>query len=218
MREVNNVSRMQALLTRPDLMHPWEQHADGKTRTVHQFFKRGYWYIPQGNTPQPGPYHENLDDDPLTGFDSNVDMDRVEREAKEAKPEKEDKGKEPAVPFQRGKPAQPAVPSSSNPLFAPPGWMDDVDGCHRAMKEVSERVYWTFFDNKSDPRPEELKKTELYHTSGLFWDTRFCVVSLNVEAIRPLLEESSSPVERILAINMVAITVSFEIQTLGKFD
>lgn len=197
---------MQALIARPDLFQLSEQKAGDKKRPIHTFSKRGHVYVPQMPLPLPPPFQDDSDsDDLLTSFDKNADMDRVEREAKA-----NNSTIRPTQQYSHRGSHQKAATTGTTPGFiVTPNLVADENGCYASIFQVSKLVYWTFFDRQGDPRPEEVNKAELYYMKGLYEDSKYCVISLNVECIRPLLDASSSPIERTLAIHMTAITVSF---------
>lgn len=144
------------------------------------------------------------DDDPLTSFDRNAQINRVDRESRN---EKSGTGNE-----KRGAEQKKASGSKNNTLgiIITPNSTDDYSQCYITLEAVAKGVYWTFFDQEGDPRPEEANRAGLHYTKGLDDpDGLFCTISLNVAGIRPLLDASSSPMERILATNMMAISVSY---------
>lgn len=199
---------MQALLSRPDLFQCSDQRlGDGRIRRIHTFRQRQTpIFVP--NEPFVLPSDEEgheTDDDPksLTSFDRKAQINRVERESRTAQPKTGD---------EKGGPQQ---EEASEPKSTTPGYMfspdsrEDYAQCFITLAEVAKGVYWTFFDRRGDPRPDEVNRAGLHYTKGLYGpESVFCTISLNVECILPLLDENSSPMERILAIHMTAISVS----------
>ncbi|KAF7544857.1 hypothetical protein G7046_g9696 [Stylonectria norvegica] len=109
-------------------------------------------------------------------------------------------------PPPRPKP-EPPKPGPEGFIFEP-DWIDAELQCYRSIDLMKNRIYWTFFDEKfTDPRPEECRGRGLHYTKGFFGDMDYGVVALSIEAILPLLDEQSTPMERVLAIHMLAITM-----------
>lgn len=152
-------------------------------------------------------------DIPAYQFETSVQADRILREnrkwALEAERTNQDKlAQEERRKTKHCRRGTPEKPAPNTGYFWQPDTIDDQISCIQLIRDLQDIIFWKFFDDHGDQRPDDDQGSGLYLVKGPLVKDGPVVVSLSVECVQPLLDDTSSPMERVLAIHTTAIVVS----------